>query len=100
MSLRKRSTWLPELGIADHLEMGARSSAELAQAVGAHSPSLYRILRTLASLGVFVEHEDQFELTPLGETLRSDVPGSVRAWALVNCGISWRAYGELLYSVR
>jgi len=39
--------------------------------------------------------------TPLsGETLRSDVPGSARAWALVNCGISWGAYGELLYSVR
>ena len=90
-----------ELGIADHLATGPRTSAELAQAVGAHPPSLYRVLRCLASLGVFVEHKDQlFQLTPLGETLRSDVPGSVRAWALVNCGISWRAYGELLFSVR
>jgi SAM-dependent methyltransferase len=90
-----------ELGIADHLATGARSSTELAQAVGAHGPSLYRVLRTLASLGVFVEDDDEtFQLTPLGETLRSDVPGSVRAWALVNCGISWPVYGELLYSVR
>jgi O-methyltransferase domain/Dimerisation domain len=90
-----------ELGIADLLATRPRTSAELAQAAGAHAPSLYRVLRTLASLGVLVEHEDQtFELTSLGETLRFDVPGSVRAWALVNCGIGWRAYGELLYSVR
>jgi SAM-dependent methyltransferase len=90
-----------ELGVADLLTTGPRNSAEIAQAVGAHPPTLYRVLRTLASLGVFVEQEDQtFGLTPLGATLRSDVPGSVRAWALVNCGFSWRAYGELLYSVK
>jgi O-methyltransferase domain/Dimerisation domain len=90
-----------ELGIADLLATGPRTSMDLAQAAGAHAPSLYRVLRTLASLGVFVEQDDQtFRLTALGDTLRSDVPGSARAWALVNCGISWRAYGELLYSVR
>ncbi len=90
-----------ELGIADLLTRGPRSSAELADAAGAHAPSLHRVLRTLASLGVFVEQEDRrFALTALGETLRSDVPGSVRAWALVNCGISWPAYGELVYSVQ
>src|SRR5262249_62269108 len=65
-----------ELGIADLLATRPRSSAELAEANGAHAPSLYRVLRTLASLGVFVEQEDQtFGLTPLGDTLRSDVPG-------------------------
>jgi methyltransferase family protein len=90
-----------ELGIPDLLATKPSTSAELAHAVGAHAPSLYRVLRTLASLGVFVEQEDQtFGLTPLGGTLRSDVPGSTREWALVNCGVSWRAYGELLYSVR
>ena len=90
-----------ELGIADLLATGPHTSAELADTTGVHGPSLYRVLRALASLGVFVEQEGQtFGLTPLGETLRSDVPGSVRAWALVNCGVSWRAYGELLYSVR
>jgi hypothetical protein len=90
-----------ELGIADLLATGPRTTAELADTTSAHAPSLYRILRTLASLGVFVEQEAQtFALTPLGETLCSDVPGSVRAWALVNCGFGWRAYGELLYAVR
>src|SRR5919204_217021 len=90
-----------ELGIADLLATQPRSVAELAQSSGVHAPSLYRVLRTLASLGVFVEDGNQtFRLTPLGTTLRSDVPGSVRSWALVNCGISWRAYGELLYSVQ
>src|SRR5439155_23962563 len=62
---------------------------------------LYRLLRTLASLRVFVGHADRpFQITPLGATLRSDVPGSVHAWPLVNCGVTWRAYGELLYSVQ
>src|SRR5262245_41972505 len=90
-----------ELGIADLLATRPRTSAELARTAGAHAPSLCRVLRALASLGVFVEQDDQtFGLTPLGETLRSDVPGSARAWALVNCGVSWRAYGELPYSVR
>lgn len=90
-----------ELGIADLLAAGARSVAELAQSSGAHAPSLYRVLRTLASLGVFVEEANQtFRITPLGATLRSDVAGSLRSWALVNCGISWPAYGELLYSVQ
>jgi hypothetical protein len=92
---------IAELGIADLLATSPRTSAELAQATGAHAPSLHRVLSTLASLGVFMEQDNQtFALTSLGDTLRSDVPESVRAWALVNCGISWRAYGELLFSVR
>ncbi len=76
------------------------SSCE-SRACDAHAPSLYRVLRTLASHGVFAEQANQtFRLTPLGATLRSDVAGSVRAWARVNCGISWRPYGEMLYSVQ
>src|SRR4051812_2765567 len=67
-----------ELGIADLLNDGARSSADLAQAAGAHEPSLYRILRSLASVGVFSETAERaFENTPLSEALRSDVPGSM-----------------------
>jgi hypothetical protein len=90
-----------ELGIADLLANRPHTSAEVAEATGVHAPSLYRVLRTLASHGVFVEEVNQrFRLTPLGATLRSDVPGSVRAWARVNCGITWRSYGEMLYSVQ
>ena len=50
-----------------------------AQATGTHAPSLYRLLRGLASLGVFSEGEGgRFSLTPLAELLRADVPGSRR----------------------
>ena len=71
------------LGIADELGAGARSSEELAGAVGADGPALYRVLRLLASLDVFAEGPSgSFALTPLGETLRSDAPGSVRNFAI------------------
>jgi hypothetical protein len=54
-----------ELGIADLLKDGPRNVDELAQATGAHPPSLYRLLRLLASDGVFIEQEQgQFGLTP------------------------------------
>src|SRR5262245_62781793 len=64
------------LGIADKLAQGARANDELALATGTHAPSLYRLLRALASMGVLRDLDDQrFELTPLGESLRSDVTG-------------------------
>ena len=44
-----------ELGIADRLATGPMSSAELAEATRAHEPSLYRVLRLLAALGVLAE---------------------------------------------
>jgi hypothetical protein len=90
-----------ELGIADLLATGPLTSAKLAGASGVHAPSLYRVLRALASLGVFIEDADQtFRLTSLGSTLRSDVSDSVRNWALINGSVAWRAFGELSHSVR
>ncbi|MCR4415144.1 MAG: acetylserotonin O-methyltransferase [Thermoguttaceae bacterium] len=73
-----------ELGIADLLESGPRSCAELAAATGAHERSLFRVLRTLAGFGVFaMDEEGKFRLTPRAELLRSDAPGSVRYWTMV-----------------
>jgi len=70
------------LGIADLLADGPRSSDELAAATNAHPPSVYRLLRALAAVGVFHEEDDRrFSLTPTGDLLRSDAPGSVRGWA-------------------
>lgn len=71
-----------ELGIADLLAEGPASSSELARATGAHEPSLYRVLRMLAALGVFEEHDSRrFGLTAVGELLRGDAPASMRLWA-------------------
>ena len=77
------------LGLADHLADGPRTSDELAAATDSHAGSLYRLLRALASVGVFDEDESRrFSLTPMGSLLCSNVPGSLRGWAV----FLWRPY--------
>ena len=90
-----------KLGIADLLANGPRSADDLAKATSVHAPSLYRLLRGLASMGVFSEDsEARFSLTPLAECLRTDAPGSQRALAIM-CGEEhYQAWGELIYSVQ
>jgi hypothetical protein len=90
------------LGIADLLKDGPRSVDELAKATGTHATALYRILRALASIGVFAEQSDcRFDLTPLAEHLRTDVPGSLHSWAmLIGRPYQFTTWGHLLHSVR
>ena len=67
-----------ELGIADLLADGARTSDDLADATGTNKSALYRLLRALASVGVLHEEEGRlFALAELGQPLRSDAPDSV-----------------------
>jgi SAM-dependent methyltransferase len=71
-----------ELGIADLLADGPASSDVLSRATETHEPSLYRVLRVLAALGVLNEAEPRiFSLTIVGDRLRSDVPASMRSWS-------------------
>ena len=84
-----------KLGLADLLKDGPREGRDLAVATQTHTSSLARVLRLLASVGVFEEHSDgTFALAPLGELLRDDVPGSLRALVLLFAGIgvqdSWK----------
>lgn len=90
------------LGIADLLKDGAKSSDELARATATHAPSLHRMLRALAALGLLDEVEPgRFALTPLGGSLRTGVPGSLRNLALMYGGERmWQVWGNLLHSVR
>jgi SAM-dependent methyltransferase len=75
-----------KLGLADLLADGPRSSAELARTLGAHAPSLHRILRGLVILRVCSEERDgRFGLTALGAMLRTETPGSPRGQAIL-CG--------------
>jgi hypothetical protein len=69
-----------QLGLPDAFAQGERSVDELAAATGTHAPSLHRLLRALASFGVTVETAPaRFVLTALGQPLRKDVAGTVRA---------------------
>ncbi len=73
-----------KLGIADLLKDGSKSIDELSSATGVHSLSLYRLLRALASIGIFIENDDgSFGMTPLGTTLQSDNPSSVHPFAIL-----------------
>jgi hypothetical protein len=91
-----------ELGIADLLADGPKNVNELAKSAGADASSLYRVLRALASFGVFEEQANQvFGLTPTGELLRSDSPRSLRDLAIfMGEDWHWRVWGRTLYSVR
>jgi len=88
-----------KLGLADHLADQPKSAAELAGPTGTDKPSLHRLLRTLASLGILSEDPDhRFALTPLGEALKTDAPGYARSSILSLAGdLRWRSWGEFLY---
>jgi len=91
-----------KLGVADLLAGGPLGASELAEATDTHARSLYRLLRSLASCGVFRERPDgRFELTPLAGGLRSDAPGSMRD-AIIFMGEEWywRVWGNTIHSVR
>ncbi|WP_084961400.1 methyltransferase [Thermoactinospora rubra] len=93
---------MAELRCADELAAGPLSTEELAARCGAHAPSLRRVLRELASMGVVRPvGEDRFELTEHGHTMRSDVPDSVRsAVRMIAEKGFWYAMGNLPTTVR
>jgi orsellinic acid C2-O-methyltransferase len=91
-----------KLGIADLLKDGPRHCDDLAAATGTHVASLARVMRLLASIGIFEERPGgNFALTQVGELLRSDVPGSMRSMVQLFAGVtiqdSWK---ELEYCVQ
>jgi hypothetical protein len=91
-----------KLGLADQLKDTARTASEIAEATGTHAPSLYRVMRALAGAGILAEAEEKrFQLTPLGATLRSDAPFSLRALATSELGeVHYPSWGALLHTVK
>jgi hypothetical protein len=91
-----------KLGIADHLQDGPRDASQLAAATETHAPSLNRVLRLLASVGIFNELDGgKFALTPMGDLLRSDAAGSMRDSVMLFTGIGIQdGWKELEYCVR
>ena len=91
-----------KLGVADALATGPKSIDQLSRELGAHESSLYRVLRALASIGIFAEDQQRtFRLTPTAELLRSDVEGSLRDVAIfMGEDWHWSVWGQTLYSVK
>jgi len=88
-----------EMNLADKLGEEPRTAEELAQSTASDAPSLYRLMRTLASLGLFTEgRSHRFSLTPLGEALRTD---TIRATVLTAAGdLITKSLEQLPYSVQ
>lgn len=90
-----------KLDIADHLKDKPQTADQLAEATHSDACALYRVLRALSGVGVFKENvQGQFELTPLGSTLQSDTPGSMKAMAIAQLGDHFNAWGNLMYSIK
>lgn len=89
-----------ELGIADRLAAGEQSVETLAATAAVDAGALHRILRLLASEGVFTEVQPRsFVLTEMGATLRSDRPGPRDFIRMINSE-AYLAFEQLLHSVR
>ncbi|MFJ8871791.1 methyltransferase [Streptomyces sp. NPDC102473] len=91
-----------ELRIAEELEDGPLTPAQIAERVDADPESVYRLLRLLASYSVFAEQKDgRFKLTPMADALRADAPMSMRDIAvLMGHPTHWEDWGHLVDSVR
>jgi hypothetical protein len=91
-----------ELGIADLVQDGPKTCEELAALTGAHPGALYRLLRAVASVGVFVEEAPgRFSSTPTAALLSANLPHSWRAAAVMSGQAwAWQPWGALLYSVK
>jgi len=92
---------LAKLRLADLIKDGPKSIDDLAAATNTHAPSLFRVLRALASVGVVTQDGNRFGGTPLSDTVSSDAHGSIRAFAMTELGEEhYPAWGELLHSVQ
>jgi SAM-dependent methyltransferase len=89
------------LGIPDLLAGGPRTAEDLASATGTNAAALRRLLSALGSVDICHQREDgAFEMTRLGSLLRTDVPCSMRAWALQWGGEAWQVWANLLHSIK
>jgi hypothetical protein len=96
---------IAQLGIPDQLASGARTATELASLIGSHTGATHRLMRAASDLGLVAWGSDaRLTLTALGQSLRSDVPGSVRdlAVALTSPGhwLPWGRLNEAVYTGR
>jgi len=90
-----------QAGVADLLQDGPRTTTELARQLGVNESALYRILRALASRGIFQETSPRtFANTTQSGYLRTEVPGSVRSLLIFwGPGCYYGSFGQILHSI-
>jgi O-methyltransferase domain len=93
---------IAEIGVADQVTDGPLEVEKLAERTGTNADALYRVLRAVASKGVFTEVSPRtFGLTPLAATLRSDVDDSMRdAFRMQGQPSMREAYAAIGHSMR
>ena len=91
-----------KLEIADRLGDGMKSVSQLAQETHTHEASLSRLLRALASMGIFAQEQSgMFTNTELSSLLRSDHPASLHDTACwFGCKAFWQSWGSLEHSIK
>jgi O-methyltransferase domain/Dimerisation domain len=92
---------IAELGIADALGDQPQSTEALAKATGTQPQALYRVLRLLASVGIFEWNDGTWQHSEASRFLRSDHPGSLRDYVrMLGLPVFWNAFSDLDHSVR
>ncbi len=91
-----------KLGIADLLKDGPKTAKALAKETESNPDAMYRLLRVLASIGVFKESSGRmFALTPAAESLQKDHPTSIRPFALLVGDPIWREpWADIMHSLK
>ena len=90
-----------KLGVADLLKDGPKSCGFLAATMGVDQQALSRLMRALSSVRVFASaQDDHFALAPIGQSLQSNVSGSLKQAVITIGEIHYRAWGSLLNSVQ
>ncbi len=90
------------LGIADILKDDEKDVEEISSLVSCNASSLYRILRCLASMGIFAETKPKtFKLTGTAQYLRADHPNSLRSLSMMlSDEWHWCSWGDVLHVVK
>src|SRR6185369_4822456 len=90
-----------EVGVADHINDTPQTSETLAKATGSNAGALHRVLRVLASHGIFESRDGSWSHTEMSRLLRKDNPASMRDYIrMIGMPVFWRAWEHIEHSVR
>jgi hypothetical protein len=89
------------LGIADLMRDGPKSAEEMADKISVDADGLFRIMRLLAGVGILKQSEtNQFSLTSIGETLRTDSPQSEKDYIIMYHELIYPAFSNIMHQMR